>query len=136
MEVSVALPVLGSERVRENDDFSGEAGRARLLHKPETVEPRHTGVSDDQLKIMRIFLYAGNSSPTVSSEFDVVASGLEGLREHVEHENIVVRAKHAKRLLGLDHRKVFFFRTTEPTPRLGERVSRITLMRDASATRL
>src|SRR5438045_750269 len=134
MEVGVALAVLRTERVCENDDLSGKAGGARLLDYPETVESRHTGVSDDQLKIVRVFLHAGNGSSAVSGDFDMVPGGLQGFREHVEDKNIVVRAKHAKRLLGLHHRKVFPFEgRTLSQPRGSERVGGIMLSSGASA---
>ena len=65
-----------------------------------------------------VSLVADNAErlPFRSGYFDVVTSRLQSLRQHIENEHVIVRAKHAKRLLGFDHRKVFFFRTTEANP--------------------
>jgi hypothetical protein len=94
-QIRVTLSVLGCKSIRENDDFSGEPGGARLLHYPETVQPRHPSVGYDQLKIIRIFFHTRNGGAAVGGNLNVVAGGLQRLGKHVEHEHVVIGTKDA-----------------------------------------
>ena len=94
-QIRVTLSVRGCKSIRKNDDFPGEPGGARLLHHPETVQPRHPSVRYDQLKKVRIFFDARHGGAAVGGDLNVVACGLQRFGKHVEHEHVVIGTKDA-----------------------------------------
>src|SRR5204863_9778471 len=97
------LSFFRAERIRKDNELSCVARGPGFLDKTEAIQLWHARVGDDQLKIAGIFRDATDGGTSVHRHLDVMTGGSQRLREHIEHEGVIVRAKNAERLGGLDH---------------------------------
>ncbi len=82
--------------------FPAVTGGAGFLDHAEAVETRHARVRDDELKVARVLRDSRDGRAPIRGDFNMVTGGLQRLRQHIEHESVVVRAENAERL-RLDH---------------------------------